>query len=342
MFKHTWLTAMTILVLTAAGTGGYLWFSHTRPPQSPGPLEKISLGAEVGVLNAAIWVAERKGYFRDASLEVTIKEFQAGRLALLALLHGEPLDIVTVAPTPIMLNSFDRDDVRIIATFVEAHDDDKVIAHTESAIATVTDLQGKKIGVPKETSAHFFLELFLVEHGLSPTQVEVVDLKPPDVPNALANRHVDAVAIWEPHATRVKELLHERAIQISSPGTYRATFNFVALYDFVHKRQHTVTRFLNAIDRANRFISDQRGEAQTIVAQRLRLERATVAKLLDQFSYRLYLDQLLLLDLESQARWAIKSQLTDKTIVPNYLHLVSFDGLQRVNPKAVTMVPPQH
>jgi len=49
-----------------------------------------------------------------------------------------------------------------------------------------------------------------------------------------------------------------------------------------------------------------------------------------------------LLDLESQARWAIKSQLTDQTVVPNYLHLVSFDGLQRVNPQAITLVPPQN
>ena len=77
-----------------------------------------------------------------------------------------------------------------------------------------------------------------------------------------------------------------------------------------------------------------------IVAARLRLDRAVVAKLWEKFSYRLFLDQLFLLDLESQARWAIKSQLTDKTVVPNYLHLVSFDGLKSVNPKAVTVVPP--
>jgi hypothetical protein len=67
-----------------------------------------------------------------------------------------------------------------------------------------------------------------------------------------------------------------------------------------------------------------------------------VAKLWDTFSYRLFLDQLFLLDLESQARWAIKSQLTDKTVVPNYLHLISSDGLQRVNPKAVALILPQN
>ena len=170
----------------------------------------------------------------------------------------------------------------------------------------------------------------------------MVDLKPVDMPNALANRHVDAIAIWEPYATQALELLHERAVQLSPPGTYRATYNFVAMQDFIHKRQQAVTRFLTAIDRTNQLISDQRDAAQTIVADRLQMDRAVVAKLWEKFSYRLFLDQLFLLDLESQARWAIKSQLTDKTVVPNYLHLVSFDSLKSVNPKAVTLVPPQH
>ena len=185
-------------------------------------------------------------------------------------------------------------------------------------------------------------KILLVEHGLVPSQVEVVDLKPVDMPNALANRHVDAIAIWEPYAMQGLKLLQERGVQLSSPGTYRGTFNLVAMQDFIHKRQHAVTRFLTAIDRANRFISDQREAAQTIVVDRLQMDRAVVAHLWEKFSYKLFLDQLFLLDLESQARWAIKSHLTDKTLVPNYLHLVSFDGLQSVTPKAVTLVPPRH
>jgi ABC-type nitrate/sulfonate/bicarbonate transport system substrate-binding protein len=340
MSKHTLLPIMTVLVLIAAGIGGYAWLNHNRSPQYPGPVQKITLGTDRSLLSSPIWIAEHQGYFRDAGVEVTIKEFQTGRLALLTMLQGEPIDIVTVASTPVMLQSFGRDDFRIIATFADSQDNDKVVANKESAIATITDLQGKKIGYVKGTSAHFLLEILLVEHGLVPSQVEVVDIKPFDMPNALANRHVDAIAIWEPYATHALELLHERAVQLSPPGTYRATYNFVAMQDFIHKRQHAVTRFLKAIDRTNRLISDQRDAAQTIVADRLQLERAVVAKLWEKFSYRLFLDQLFLLDLESQARWAIKSQLTDKTVVPNYLHLVSFDGLKSVNPKAVTVVPP--
>jgi NitT/TauT family transport system substrate-binding protein len=324
------------------GVGSYTWVSHNRSLPSPEPVEKITLGVLTGMLTAPIWIAGHHGYFRDAGVEVRIKEFQTGAWALEALLQGEPLDIVTVAPTPIMLQSFTRDDFRIITAFAESQDFDKVIANTARGITTVADLQGKKIGVPRGTSSHLLLEILLVEHGLAPSQVEVIDLTPVDVPYALARQHVDAIAIWEPYATHAMELLHGRAIRLSPPGTYRITFYFVAMHDFLHKRQQAVTRFLAAIERANRFLSERREDAGTILADRLRLERAGVTQILGQSTYRLWLDQLLVFDLESQARWAIKSQLTDKAVVPNYLRLVSFDGLQRVNPKAVTLIPPQN
>jgi NitT/TauT family transport system substrate-binding protein len=342
MSRQKLLPIMTVWALIAVGISVYIWSSHNRSPQSPGSVEKITLGTDRSLFSSPIWIAEHQGYFRDAGLAVTIKEWPSGKLALQALLQGESLDIVTVASTPIMLQGFSRDDFRIIATFAESQDNDRVIANTESTIATVPDLRGKKIGYVKGTSAHFLLEILLVEHGLIPSQAEVVEIKPVDMPKALADRHVDAIAIWEPYATQALALLQERAVRLSPPGTYRGTYNLVAMQDFIHKRLHAATRLLTAIDQTNRLISDQREEAQTIVADRLQMDRAVVAQLWAKFSYRLFLDQLFVLDLESQARWAIKSQLTDKTVMPNYLRFVFFDGLQSVKPKAVTLVPPRH
>ncbi len=140
MSRHILLPSMIVLILITTGIGSYAWVSHHRLPQSPGPVEKITLGTDRSLLSAPIWLAEHQGYFRDAGLEVTIKEFQTGRSALLAILHGEPIDIITVASTPIMLESFGRDDFRIIATSVDSQDNDKVIAYKESGIVTVADL----------------------------------------------------------------------------------------------------------------------------------------------------------------------------------------------------------
>ena len=95
------------------------------------PIEKVSLGVEASLLPAAVWVADNKGYFQDEGLDLTIKEFNSGRLSFLAMLKGEGVDISTVAPTPIMFSSFNRQDFSILATFVYSYDDVKVIARRD-------------------------------------------------------------------------------------------------------------------------------------------------------------------------------------------------------------------
>lgn len=334
------LTVVVLLGLVAAGLSAYYGSSRRAPTTFAGPVETITLGTDANLLTAAVRIAARKGYFRDEGLQVTIKEFQTGRLALEAMLRAEPLDIVTVAVTPFVLKSFDRQDIRIVATFVDSQDDDSVIANTDRGIGAVADLAGKRIGFPKGTSAHFFLEAVLVEAGLSPSQVAVVDIRPGDLPSALANQQVDAISIWEPFASRAQELLKSRAVKLSPAGTHRATFNFVAMQDFTQGRQPAIRKFLKAIERANLFIGDNKEEARTILAEELKLETAIIAKLMPKYNYRLFLDQLLVLDLEGQARWAVKSKLTDKTVPPNYLEFVFPDALRATKPEAVTLVTP--
>jgi NitT/TauT family transport system substrate-binding protein len=42
--------------------------------------------------------------------------------------------------------------------------------------------------------------------------------------------------------------------------------------------------------------------------------------------------------MENQARWAIRSKLTDRNKVPNFLEYIYFDGLKAVRPEVVTIV----
>ncbi len=50
------------------------------------------------------------------------------------------------------------------------------------------------------------------------------------------------------------------------------------------------------------------------------------------------LDQLIVIALEEEARWAIREGLTDKKKVPNYFDFIYVDALEEVNPEAVTII----
>ena len=149
--------------------------------QSVKPIEEVTLGVETSLLPAAVWVAEDKGFFQKEGLALNIKEFDSGRLSFLAMLRDGDVDISTVAPTPIMFNSFERQDFSIFATFVYSDDDVKVITRKDKGIEKAADLKGKKVGTPAGTTGQFFLAAFLTLNNVPSSEVEMIDIQPSDL-----------------------------------------------------------------------------------------------------------------------------------------------------------------
>ncbi len=317
---------------------GFPVASCSQEQVAPEELQAVTLGVEAAILPAAVWVAEAKGYFQQEGLAVTIKPFDSGRLSFEAMLEGEGVDISTVAPLPIMFNSFDRQDFCITATFAYSFTDIKAIARRDHGITTTADLKGKKVGTPKGTTGQYFLEVFLMRNGISLSETELVDTGPSDLPQALESGQVDAIVIWEPHADLARQLLGEAASQLPSADIHRTSFNFMAMKEFAQTRPDALSKFLEAIDKATAFIADHEAESQAIVAERLKLEKDSVTRFWPDFTFELSLDQSLIVTLEAEARWAIGNKLTTESQVPNYLDYVCSGPLQDTKPQAIRII----
>lgn len=317
--------------------------SQNEPKKDTASVETLTLGAETSILPSTVWVAENKGYFQEEGIEVRIKDFSSGKAALTAMLNKGNLDMVTVAQTPVVFNSFDRNDYVIIATMVFSDNDVKLLARKDKGILTPSDLLGKKIGTTKGSTGHFFLGLFLIHSGLKLSDIEIIDVGASDLPHALAEGRVDAISVWEPHISIARNLLGENAI-LFRPGAvpgesiFREDFYFVPNRNFLEKNPEAVKRFLKAIKKGVEFIHKNREESINIVAQRLKIEKEFIASLWDDFKFQLLLDQTLLITLEDEARWAIENNLTNATEVPNYLNYIYMDALEEVMPGAVTII----
>jgi len=304
------------------------------------PLEKITFGVETSILPSAVWVAENKGYFQEEGLDVRIKEFGSGRTALATMLNEGNLDMVTVAQTPVMFNSFDRDDYVIIAAMVYSDNDVKILARQDKGIKSPSDLRGKTVGITNGSTGHFFLGLFLTHSGLMLSEIETIDIEASELPQALADGRVDAISTWEPHIYNAKKLLGENAVLIQPRGgakIFREDFYFVPNRNFMENNPETLKRFLKAIEKAEEFIQKNKEEAINIVSQRLKIDKELVLSVWDDFEFQLILDQTILITLEDEARWAIDNNLVDATEVPNYLDYIYIDALKEVKPEAVTI-----
>jgi NitT/TauT family transport system substrate-binding protein len=326
------------VVLAALAVGGYFWWTEPQQTKYSGPVEKVTIGVERSLLPAAVWVAENKGYFEEQRLDLTIKEFDSGKASLKAMLNGEGIDISAAAPTPTMFSSFGREDFVMFSTFAYAYEDIKVIANKDSGISNVEDLKGKKIGTLMGSTGQFFTETFLLYNSISSRDVEMVDIAPSDLPEALKNGQIDAQVIWEPHGTTARDLLGDKAIRLPSADVYKTTFNFLTMKNFANENPKVLERFLRAINKATDFINNNTDESQEITANRLNLKKEVVALHWDDFTFELSLHQSFLINIEAEARWAIGNELTDKTEVPNYLDYIYIDALESVKPGAVTVI----
>jgi sulfonate transport system substrate-binding protein len=236
--KSVKIGIVVIILIGIFVSSYFLFFQDDSPEKFIGPVEKLTLGAETSLLTAAIWVAEEKGYFGEQNLDVKIEEFDSGKASLIAMLEGNKgIDISTAAPTPIMFNSFKRDDFYTFSTFVSSTEDVKVIARKDSGIRAAKDLVGKKVGIVKGSTSQFFLSAFLILRNLKDSDVETVDFTPYELPKALNDNKVDAIVIWEPHGYKTLQILGDNALQLSNSEVYDETFNFLVMRPLLKKIQ---------------------------------------------------------------------------------------------------------
>jgi NitT/TauT family transport system substrate-binding protein len=299
---------------------------------------EIILGCETSLLPSLVWVAENKGYFQEEGITVKIKEFGSGRTALRTMLEESNLDMVTVAQTPIMFNSFKRDDFVVISAMVSSNDDVKVLVRKDRGIACPADLKGKTIGITRGSTGQYFLGLVLSYHLLKLSDVQTVDLEASKLAQALVDGQVDAISTWEPHIYNAQRQLGDKALLLPTANIFREDFYFVPKRDFLKNNPKTLRKFLKALNKAEKFIRKNKEEAMDIVAGRLKIDRQLVSSIWEDFDFGLFLDQSVLVVLEDEARWAMKEGLVEKKEAPNYLNFIDDDALDEAKPGASTII----
>lgn len=301
-----------------------------------GRRETVTLGIATEPLSAPFLIAQEKGYFADEGLDITVRSFPYGRVAFEAMLSGD-VDLATVAETPIVLHSFKRDDFSIAAMFVYNDDDSKIVIHSDRVDAA-SGLRGKTVGTTIGTSAHFFLDSYLLHTGTAKHEVRIVDLSMKSLPVALQRGELDAIVVFEPYAHEALELAKGKAMRLPKVEIFRETFNLTVMRAFQKEHPEVLPRALKAIDRAISFMRQNKSEAIAVVVRKLGMDEKYLRDTWDDYVFGLSLDQAFLITLEDVARWAIDNRLTDANRIPNYLGYLEPAGLLAVKPQAVKVI----
>ncbi|WP_235538187.1 ABC transporter substrate-binding protein [Sphingomonas sp. Root720] len=238
-----------------------------RPADAPTPSPLAVRGSLATVEIAPVLLAARDHFPAGAEVRNGGIPNLVGAAPVAGLGDGGAADLATHAETQALRYSVAHPDIRIILTVTEGFY--RIVARRSAGIASVADLKGKRIAALQTTSSGYFLARMLASAGLGPDDVEVVRISPiEEMAKALAERKVDAVAIWEPHADNAARALGADAIELSGAGLYREMFNLnstaAALADPAKRAR--IVGFVRAVIAAAAAIEADPRAAQALVA----------------------------------------------------------------------------
>lgn len=322
---------------TACGVVAIMFGLFACQTSYAGKMETLTIATVPTEVNALFYIAQAQNFFTSNGLQVILKEeYDSGATATAGMLSGEA-DIASATEFLIARQILNKKDLIGLGT-ITRYENTFIIWRSDSGIKTIGDLKGKKIGVPLQTIAEFYLGRTLDLNGMNIQQVTLVDVKAAESEKALVNREVDAVVTWEPWVSQINQRMGQEGITSALQSSQYAYWNLVSTTDWTNKHSNTISRLMKSLIQAEGYIASYPNEAKAIVQKRMNLDDAYMETVWPRYQISLSLDQSLILAMEDEARWMIENNLTTAKQVPDFLDYIYVDGLEAVKPEAVNII----
>ncbi len=298
----------------------------------------VSLAMPIQLSIGAVAVGLAQGMFEQRRVQLDTQSVKMGKHALDAVISGQA-DMAIVADTPYTLAALRGEQVVILASLYGSRKAMAVLGWRARGIASPADLAGKTIGTVPGTNAHFFLEALLVAQGIDRQRVNIVDLKPDVLNDALRSGRVDAVTLWQPNLRRMQRELGAAGQTVYGEDIFVYRFVLATSKRYLDGHHEEAARMVAALADATDFIHEEPAAARAIIGRAIGVDAAELVEAYDAADYHLTLDQSLLLSLSDVSRWAHRSGLVGASAaVPDFVRLIDQGPLRAARPAAVRII----
>lgn len=235
--------------------------------QAPANAERFPISLARFNWPGSYWidVAESKGWFEEAGLDVTMVDTNPDYFGSLEDVVEGRLDCQGFTVFDFVRWNMEGADLSMVAVTDDSWGAESLVA--APGIGAIRELRGKRIGVTRGTYCEYLLAIALERAELTLEDVFLVEGQPESLPGLLAEGKADAVLTWEPIASKALESSGGSRLFDSTglPGVLPSGIVFRRSATDAQPRM--VQALVDVWIRANRFTREQPEETYGIVAR---------------------------------------------------------------------------
>lgn len=193
-------------------------------------------------------IAQEQGLYEKNNLKIKTFDVRTGLDSKNAVLSGSA-DVGMVAATPLAIGAYDKEDIIVLASFVES---DSLIA-----ILTKDSVISEPIALVQGTISQFYFYKYMQKHDstFNLENAKKLFMKPPAITNTLNNNDANTVTIWEPFASNYdKKGLN--VIEIREGNLYTLKLFLITRPDVLKNKRSEVEKFVKCIHDACIYINN--------------------------------------------------------------------------------------
>ena len=170
----------------------------------PAWAQKTVTFAYQDMMNPFRWVQQSGEIEKATGYKINWRQFGGGGDVIRAMASGD-VAIGEVGSAGVATAISQGMDVELFWILEDIAAAEALVARNGSGINTVADLKGKKVGVPFVSTTHFHLLYAMELAGLKRGDVQILNMRPPEIAAAWGRGDLDATFIWDPVLSTVKK-----------------------------------------------------------------------------------------------------------------------------------------
>lgn len=135
--------------------------------------------------------------------KINWRMFSGGGDVIRAMASGD-IQMGETGSSPLTAAASQGQDIKLFWISADIADAEALVARNGAGINSVKDLKGKRIGVTFVSTAHYQLMAALKAAGISAKDVNVMNMRPPEIAAAWERGDIDATFVWDPVLTKIK------------------------------------------------------------------------------------------------------------------------------------------